>query len=139
MRQRSQRRLDPQPRNRSTIEPVMTRNFRMHRAETAARWFGRLVRQLTLRNGRATRIGRTPVAARVLLWAVGLAILIALLLVTFWLALVVLCVLIAVKLLPHIGQSSDPDDPEWRQGLLGFGLYDHKGFRIDPHDPSREP
>jgi hypothetical protein len=31
---------------------------------------------------------------------------------------------------------------EWRNGLLGFGLYNRRGWRVDPHDvsdPFREP
>ena len=102
------------------------------RTETAGRWLGNLVRRLRFRTARA------PVLARILLLAVGVAVVAALVLVAFWLALVLLCIFIAVKLLqllPHIGHFSESDEPEWRQGLLGFGLYDQKGFRIDPHDP----
>lgn len=102
------------------------------RTETAGRWLGDLARRLRYRSA------RVPVFARILLLAVGVAIVAALVLMALWLALVFLCVFIAVKLLPHIGRSSESDEPEWRQGLLGFGLYDQKGFRIDPHDPKQE-
>ena len=30
----------------------------------------------------------------------------------------------------------DKKKAQWRDGLLGFGLYTHDGFRIDPHDPN---
>lgn len=32
--------------------------------------------------------------------------------------------------------KEEDDPPQWRQGLLGFGLYDKHGIRIDPYDPN---
>jgi hypothetical protein len=113
----------------------------MRRAEIVGRWLGGVVRRLRFRHATAAPRGGSLVIERVLLWAVGLAIVGALVLVTFWLALLVVFAWGAIKLLPHVGRSRDSDDPEWkwRQGLLGFGLYNQSGFRIDPHDPGRDP
>ncbi|MGH8289617.1 MAG: DUF3742 family protein [Steroidobacteraceae bacterium] len=111
------------------------------RAETAGRWLGGAVRRLTFGNGRVTRMGHIPVGVRIALWAVGVAIVGLLVILAFWLALLVVFAWGAIKLLPHVGRSSDSDEPEWkwRQGLLGFGLYNQSGFRIDSHDPGRDP
>jgi Protein of unknown function (DUF3742) len=107
------------------------------RAEETGRSLGRVVRRLRFGAGRTVLFGEAPVIARVVLWAVGLAIVGALVFVTFWLALLVVFAWGAIKLLPHVSQSRDSDRPEWkwRQGLLGFGLYSQNGSRIDSHVP----
>ena len=34
--------------------------------------------------------------------------------------------------------ESEVPEPEWKQVLVGFGLYTYKGYRVDPHDPLDE-
>jgi hypothetical protein len=108
------------------------------RAETAGRWLGGTVRRLTFRDGRVTRVGHLPIVARVVLWTVGFVAVTLLVVIAFWFALLVGVMLILAMVLPHISRSSDDVEPEWRQGVRGFGLYDANEFRIDPHDPDDE-
>lgn len=113
----------------------------IRRAERAGRWLGERLRRLMYRNGRVTRVGHVSFGVRIGLWAVGLAMVALLVILAFWLALLVVFSWGAIKLLPHVGRSRDADESEWkwRQGLLGFGLYNQSGFRIDSHDPGRDP
>jgi len=100
-----------------------------------------MLRRLVSRNGRVARIGQPTLAVRLLLWTTGIAIVGLLFVFAVWLALLFVLVWGAIKLLPHVGRSRDSDEPEWkwRQGILGFGLYNQSGFRIDSHDPGRDP
>ena len=75
-----------------------------------------------------------PVAgAVVLVWGVKLAALGALLYTTFWLALLLVCVMVVAWMARNADQGEDLSAPEWRNGPAGFGLYTYDGFRIDPH------
>ncbi|MBE2321230.1 DUF3742 family protein [Xanthomonas citri] len=75
-----------------------------------------------------------PVAgAVVLVWAVKLAALGALLYTTFWLALLLVCVMVVAWMARNAGLGEELPEPEWRNGPAGFGLYTYDGFRIDPH------
>lgn len=105
------------------------------RAEKAGRRIGGAVRRLTLRNGTATRLGHLPIVARVVLWTVSLVTVALLVVIAFWFALLVGALLAIAAVFARVSGSGGQSQPEWRQGLLGFGLYDDKGFRIDPHDP----
>ena len=93
------------------------------------------MRRLTLRNGTATRLGHLPIVARVVLWTVSLVTVALLIVIAFWFALLVGALLVIAAVFARVSGSGGQSQPEWRQGLLGFGLYDDKGFRIDPHDP----
>jgi hypothetical protein len=119
----------------------MDRYSQVRRSEGAGRWLGAMVRRLASRNGRVVRVGQAPLPVRLLLWATGIAIVGLLLVFAVWLALLTVFILGAIRLLPHVGRSRDSDEPEWkwRQGLLGFGLYNQSGLRIDSHDPGRDP
>ena len=105
------------------------------RAEQTGRWLGGVAPWLTFRNGRVTRLGHLPIIARVVLWTVGLVTVALLVVIAFWFALLVGALLIIAAVLARVNGSRGQCQPEWRQGLLGFGLYDEKGFRIDPHGP----
>jgi hypothetical protein len=81
------------------------------------------------------RVWHLPIVARVVLWTVGFVTAALLVIMAFWFALLVGALLIAAAVLSRVSRSGGQSKPEWRQGLLGFGVYDEKGFRIDPHDP----
>lgn len=100
-----------------------------------------MLRRLASRNGRVIRIGQPTIAVRLLLWVAAMAIVGLLFVLAVWLALLIVFALAAIKLLLHVGRSRDSDEPKWkwRQGLLGFGLYNQSGFRIDSHDSGRDP
>lgn len=75
-----------------------------------------------------------PVAgASVLVWVVKLAVLGVLLHTTFWLALLLVCVMVVAWMARNIDLGEELPEPEWRNGPAGFGLYTYDGFRIDPH------
>lgn len=59
-------------------------------------------------------------------------ILAVLLYVAFWLAVLLVCAIVLARAFRHADLSPETDEPEWRTGMLGFGLYDKDGFRIDP-------
>ena len=35
--------------------------------------------------------------------------------------------------------NSVEQEHKWRMGYMGFGLYNADGFRVDPHDPDKNP
>ncbi len=64
-------------------------------------------------------------AATAVLWIVKLAVLGLLLYTASWLALLLAFVLIAAWMVRNVDadESSDDDEPQWRNGLDGYGLY----------------
>jgi hypothetical protein len=54
----------------------------------------------------------------------------------FWLALMIVAAAVAARAARDM--EHDEAQPEWRDGMLGFGLYHPDGSRIDPHDPDEE-
>ena len=75
-----------------------------------------------------------PVAgAVVLVSVVKLAALGAVLYTTFWLALLLVCVMVVAWMARNADLGEELPEPEWRNGPAGFGLYTYDGFRIDPH------
>ena len=120
------------------VKYVVMRGYsHKRRAEETGRWLGTLLRRLIFRNGPITRLGGKSLAVRVVLWATGIVVVGLLLLFAVWISLLAMFAWGAIKLLPHVSRSRDSDDSEWkwRQGLLGFGLYSHSGFRLDSDDP----
>ncbi|HHG5368210.1 TPA: DUF3742 family protein [Pseudomonas aeruginosa] len=112
----------------------------------------------TTRTGTAERLGRTfgrgwrayvrgerrmshwfvskgvPTAgAAALVWVVKLIALGMLLYTTFWLALLLVCVVVVAWMTRNADLGEELPEPEWRNGPAGFGLYTYDGFRIDPH------
>ena len=63
--------------------------------------------------------------AKTILWVVKLAVLGALLYSAFWLALLLAFAGIAAWMVRNVDadESSDDDEPQWRNGLDGYGLY----------------
>ncbi|MDA8520466.1 DUF3742 family protein [Acidovorax sp. NCPPB 4044] len=73
------------------------------------------------------------VSACVLLLVVGV-----LLYAAFWFAAAVLILALGFGFAANAADALEEEDepPQWRNGLLGFGLYDKDGVRIDPYDPN---
>ncbi|EPZ6036724.1 DUF3742 family protein [Pseudomonas aeruginosa] len=76
--------------------------------------------------------GLSAGAAKALLWVVKLVVLGVLLYVAFWLALLLVSALVAASIAGR--KVSDEEEPEWRMGLSGYGLY-RGDTRIDPGNP----
>lgn len=117
----------------------MKANFQISKAEYAGRWLYNVWSKLLRRNAHVTRRlvtrGFSPTVAKVMPTVAACTVLLVFLYAAFWLALV-LAVLIIVVSLARDGQLDEGDKPpELRDGLLGFGLYDKDGFRVDPGDP----
>lgn len=77
---------------------------------------------------RACRRLEPPRSCGWLLAALGV-----LLYTTFWLALVMVCVMVVAWMARNTDLGEELPEPEWRNGPAGFGLYTYDGFRIDPH------
>ncbi|MGE6191062.1 DUF3742 family protein [Stutzerimonas stutzeri] len=102
-------------------------------AERLGQVFGRMrrgcLRQEREINGWLVEHGLPAGGATALLWIIKLAVLGVLLYVAFWMVLVLLFVVVAASVVG--GNSSNEDEPEWRMGLSGYGLY-RGDTRVDP-------
>ena len=87
-------------------------------------WRGYLRREQRVAGWLVTR-GVPAGAATAVLWVVKLAVLGALLYSAFWLALLLAFAAIAAWMVRNADadESSDDDEPQWRNGLDGYGLY----------------
>jgi hypothetical protein len=94
-------------------------------------WRGFVRREHQVAGWLAAR-GLSAGMATALLWGVKLVVLGVLLYVAFWLALLLLSALVAVSIAGR--KISDEEEPEWRMGLSGYGLY-RGDTRIDPGNP----
>jgi len=107
-------------------------------AERAGRALGRMWRgsARTDRKARAwlTQRGAPAGAATSLLWIIKLVVLGALVYFAFWLALL-LAFAVTAAWLARNADADDKDQPEWREGHGGFGLYDKNEWRHDMGDP----
>lgn len=70
--------------------------------------------------------------AKVVSLLIKLVALGVLLYVAFWLALLLVFAVVAASVAG--GKSPDEDEPEWRMGVSGYGLY-RGDTRIDPGNP----
>lgn len=87
------------------------------------------VRQEQKVNGWLVAHGVPAGIAKAALLALKLIVFGVLLYTVFWPALLLVCVVAAAPVVG--GKSSDEDEPEWRMGLSGYGLYRGE-TRIDP-------
>lgn len=87
-------------------------------------WRGYLRREQRVAGWLVTR-GVPAGAATAVLWIVKLAVLGVLLYSAFWLALLLAFAVIAAWMVRNVDadESSDDDEPQWRNGLDGYGLY----------------
>jgi hypothetical protein len=112
-------------------------------AESIGRTLGHAWMAYKRREGRVLRWmvgnGLSAGSANVALWTVKLLVLGVLLYVAFWAVLLLMLAVVAVWSVRFFNWNEEEQPPEWRDGLLGFGLYDKDGFRIDPHDPDEQP
>jgi hypothetical protein len=117
---------------------VVNANLGTTDAERAGRWLGRARRGFARQEACAIRWlasqGLSVSVAGVLLWIVKLVVIGALFFAAFWLALVFALAVIAIWLARSAdrGEGKQPE-PEWRNGLAGFGFYTYDEHRIDPH------
>ncbi|VFR56241.1 FIG00976384: hypothetical protein [plant metagenome] len=78
-------------------------------------------------------MGVPAAGAAALVLMVKLVALGVLLYTTFWLTLLLVCVMVVAWMARNAYLGEELPEPEWRNGPAGFGLYTHDGFRIDPH------
>ncbi|MCH1909061.1 DUF3742 family protein [Stenotrophomonas sp. Y6] len=115
----------------------MNTTTRISAAERLGRAFGRGWRayargERRVSNWLASK-GMPLATAAVLVWMVKLAALGVLLYTAFWLALLLLFVMVVAWMARNADSGEALPEPEWRNGPAGFGLYTYDGFRIDPH------
>lgn len=110
-----------------------------HRSNTErlGRWLGWMWRAYARREREAAvwlmTQGVPAGGAAVLLWAVKLGLLAILFYVAFWLALLLIFAAVTAWVAEHADLNQEEQQPEWREGPKGFGLYDKSDWRIDPH------
>lgn len=83
--------------------------------------------------------GLAPAAARAVSLVVKFAALAVLLYSAFWLAMLLAVLFVAAWSLREspYGDDAHEDQPEWREGHGGFGLYDKNEWRHDMGDPDK--
>jgi len=115
----------------------MNTTTRISTAERLGRSFGRGWRAYARGERRASSWlvskGVPAAGATALVWMVKLVALGVLLYTTFWLAMLLVCVMIVAWMARNADLGEELPEPEWRNGPAGFGLYTYDGFRIDPH------
>jgi hypothetical protein len=124
----------------------MNTQTRISKMEHAGAWLGRVWRALWKREKQLIRWlvanGCPAPVAHILMWIIRLALLAVVLYTSIIVAVLLLAVLLIARVRANADLPSSYKAAEWRSGLLGFGLYDQSGWRIDPHDPNdrfREP
>ena len=78
--------------------------------------------------------GVPATTAKTLLWIVKLAILGLLLYAASWVTMLLAFAVAAAWVARNAGGAGDSHQPEWRNGISGFGLYNQDGYRVDPHN-----
>ena len=113
------------------------------KASRAGTWLGhawlRILRQEKQLAAWLAKKGVPASLANALPWTIKLVLVVAALYFALLAALIVAAFLIVAYLVSHAELSrTQQDKHEWRYGIHGFGLYDGRGFRIDPYDPNDE-
>ena len=119
----------------------MTQNPHHNSAERIGRRLGRAWRGLVRLQTRCARTlvqaGLSALAANLLIALAWVVVVAGVLHYGLWIAIV--AAVVVVLLLS--GSSDVPNsvsrEHKWRNGFLGFGLYNADGFRVDPHDPEK--
>lgn len=113
----------------------MNTKTRTSNAERFGHWLGRSWRSYMRREQRVSgwlvAQGVPALGVAVLLWIVKLVIFGLLLYTAFWLTLLLVLAIAAA----WVARNADweEQEPEWKNGPAGHGLYTHDGHRIDPH------
>lgn len=115
----------------------MNTTTRISTAERLGRTVGRGWRAYALGERRASNWlvskGMPAAGANALVLMIKLVALGMLLYTTFWLAMLLVCVMVVAWMARNADLGEELPEPEWRNGPAGFGLYTYDGFRIDPH------
>lgn len=114
------------------MKPSAQTSFAERLGQALGRMWRAYMRQERKVNGWLVAQGLPVGVARALLLAIKLLALGVLLYVAFWLALLLVFALVAASVASR--KSSDEEEPEWRMGLSGYGLY-RGDTRIDPGNP----
>ena len=68
------------------------------------------------------------------IWIVRIAFLAVILYFSLIVGLLVAALLIVARIFSRAYLSVDEEPAQWRNGMLGFGMYTQEGSRIDPHE-----
>ena len=101
------------------------------------RTWRRLMRAQNVFRGALLRAGLPRIAVNLAIAFVWILVVAALLRFGLGVAIVAVALVVLTFLDPIDIPNSVEQEPQWRDGLLGFGLYNAEGLRIDPHDPDR--
>lgn len=120
----------------------MKQRERLSISERLGRWTGRAWRGYVRRESAMLQWGANKgvpaFVVSMLLWTLKLVVLAAALYLGFWIMFAAVLVIAGLRIIANSDVDVDEAEPEWRDGLSGYGLYDDKGVRIDPHDPDEE-
>ncbi|MCM2446208.1 DUF3742 family protein [Rahnella sp. CG8] len=79
--------------------------------------------------------GFSSVTASVLLWSGKLVVWVLLLYISFWLALLLIFLILAACAARNLDENDEEEEqPQWRVGPAGYGLY-RGDIRVDSGDP----
>lgn len=117
------------------MKPSAQTSFAEHLGQALGRMWWAYMRQERKANSWLVAQGLPAGVARAKLLAIKLVALGVLLYVAFWLALSLVFALVAAFVAAR--KSSDEDEPEWRMGFSGYGLY-RGDTRIDPGNPDED-
>lgn len=113
---------------------------RISKAERFGHWLGRgwrgYMRGERRVSGWLVSQGLPAPVTAALVWVVKLAVLATLFYTAFWLAILLMFVVIA-SWTSNKTSSDEDEGPEWRVGLSGYGLY-RGDTRVDLGDPGEE-
>jgi hypothetical protein len=106
-------------------------------AEQAGRWLGYACKRVLQSEPRVTawlvKQGIPFGVSKSTVWIIKLAILAAVIYLSLVVALFLVALVVFAHLMSNADLSTEQDQPEWRNGVSGFGLYTRDEYRIDPH------
>lgn len=112
------------------------------RSRRLGAWLGRVFRGYLSYESRV--VGRSQAAdvpvwlTKALLWTIKLCLLGVFLYLAFWVAVIAILSVLGVWRISRSDLERYENRLEWRDGLLGYGLYDETGTRVDPYDPDEQ-
>jgi len=120
----------------------MTQPLHHNSAERIGRRLGRLWQSLTQLQARCrhalVQAGLSTLAANCLIAAIWLFVAAAVLYYSLWIVIVAACVIgLLIAGVSDLPNSVDCEY-KWRNGFMGFGLYNEDGLRVDLHDPEKK-
>jgi hypothetical protein len=114
------------------MKPSAQTSFAERLGQVLGRMWRAYMRQERKVSGWLVAQGLPASLAKATLVVVKLVAIGVLLYVAFWLALLIVFAVVTASIAG--GKSFDEDEPEWRMGLSGYGLY-RGDTRIDPGSP----